>query len=246
MSQLFDYNGVAVAPSVPKRVLRTQKKTLHIDSADREQVKYYTNGEFVVYLPRTFSNVVSIRLKAAEFPPILAGTGNPPAARQHTYASSSTNSGGANVPTTTYAGDAAVTTDNYFLIDIDGLNKSDECSVNGVRSTYPDHFFAKIPAVIQSRGNSGAVTNMIAYNDNSFQENIAFYSPPLESLDKLRIRMRLHSQQGNQGFMYWTSDGAVAGAGNRGGAADFNLCFEFEYLTNGFDDYSSFETRVSR
>lgn len=240
MSQLFDYNGVAVAPSVPKRVLRTQKKTLHIDSADREQVKYYTNGEFVVYLPRTFSNVVSIRLKAAEFPPILAGGSNP-AARQHTYSTA-----GGNVPTSTYTNDVAVTTDNYFLIDIDGLNKSDECSVNGVRSTYPDHFFAKIPAVIQSRGNAGALTNMIAYNDNSFQENIALYSPPLESLDKLRIRIRLHSQQGNQGFMYWTSDGAVAGAGNRGGAADFNLCFEFEYLTNGFDDYSSFETRVPR
>ena len=173
MSQAFDYNGTVVAPSVPKKVLRTEKKVVHIDSADREQVKYYTNGDFVVYLPRKFTNVVSLRLMGAEFPPIVPGFNSAPSARQHSYFASATNSGGFNLPTASYVGDSTVTTDNYFLIDIEGLSKVDECAVNGIRSTFPDGFFAKIPAVIMSRGNSGAPSSMISYSDKMYQENIA-------------------------------------------------------------------------
>ena len=70
MSRTFDYNGFAVSKSQPKKVLRTVKKTLLIDSADRDTTKYYTNGDFVVYLPRVYENVVSMRLAAGEFPPL--------------------------------------------------------------------------------------------------------------------------------------------------------------------------------
>jgi hypothetical protein len=245
MSQAFDYNGFVVAPSVPKKTLRTVKKTIHIDSADRDQVKYYTNGDFVVYLPRRYENIVSIRLMGAEFPPLIqGGSGTQAAARQHSYFRSATNSGGMNIPATSYAGDTAVT-DNYFLIDLEGLNKTDECAVNANKSTFSDGFFAKIPAVTSNRGNIGAATNMIIYNDHSYQENIARYSPPIELLDRLHIRTRIHSQQGEQGFIYWTSDGAVAGASNRGGTAEFNLTLEIEYLTNSFDEFSSFESRLT-
>ena len=245
MSQAFDYNGFVVAPSVPKKTLRTVKKTVHIDSADRDQVKYYTNGDFVVYLPRRYENVVSIRLAGAEFPPVIqGGNSSHAAARQHPYFQSSTNSGGQNVRMTTFAGDSVVT-DNYFLIDLEGLNKSDECAVNANKSTFSDGFFAKIPAVVSTRGNISAASNMIMYNDHTYQENIARYSPPVELLDRLHIRTRLHSQQGEQGFVYWTSDGAVAGAGNRSGAAEFNLTLEIEYLTNSFDEFSSFESRLT-
>jgi hypothetical protein len=145
---------------------------------------------------------------------------------------------------TTFAGDTAVT-DNYFLIDLEGLNKIDECAVNANKSTYTDGFFAKIPAVISTRGNISAATNMIMYNDHTYQENIARYSPPIENLDRLHIRTRLHSQQGEQGFIYWTSDGLAAAAANRGGTAEFNLTLEIEYLTNSFDDFSSFESRLT-
>lgn len=245
MSQAFDYNGFVVAPSVPKKTLRTVKKTIHIDSADRDQVKYYTNGDFVVYLPRRYENIVSIRLMGAEFPPLIqGGSGTQAAARQHSYFRSATNSGGQNIPSTTYAGDTTVT-DNYFLIDLEGLNKTDECVVNANKSTFPDGFFAKIPAIVQTRGNINASTNIISYNDHSYQENIARYYPPIELLDRLHIRTRLHSQQGDQGFIYWTNDGLVASATNRGGTAEFNLTFEIEYLTNSFDEFSSFESRIS-
>ena len=245
MSQAFDYNGFVVAPSVPKKTLRTVKKTVHIDSADRDQVKYYTNGDFVVYLPRRYENVVSIRLAGAEFPPVIqGGNSSHAAARQHPYFQSSTNSGGQNVRMTTFAGDSVVT-DNYFLIDLDGLNKSDECAVNANKSTFSDGFFAKIPAVVSTRGNISAASNMIMYNDHTYQENIARYSPPVELLDRLHIRTRLHSQQGEQGFIYWTNDGLTAAAANRSGTAEFNLTLEIEYLTNSFDEFSSFESRLT-
>jgi hypothetical protein len=43
--------------------------------------------------------------------------------------------------------------------------------------------------------------------------------------------------------MYWTSNGAVAAVGNR--TVDFSLCLEIEMLDNGFDEYSSLETRIA-
>jgi hypothetical protein len=43
------------------------KKTFQIDSADRDIVKHQTNGDFIVYLPRSYKNVTSLRLKGAQF-----------------------------------------------------------------------------------------------------------------------------------------------------------------------------------
>jgi hypothetical protein len=131
----------------------------------------------------------------------------------------------------------------YFLVSLEGLNKVDETSVGANRSTFADSFFAKIPTTTTTYG----ATSFIAYNDHSTLENIATYSPPIENLDRLHITLRTHSQQDKTGFMYWTSDGGVAGSstGNTGGAANFNLTLEVEYLENAFTDFSSFETRLS-
>lgn len=319
MNQAYDYNGVVVAQSAPKKVLKTIKKTIHIDSADRDTTKYYTNGDFWVYLPRTYSNVVSIRLKDAQFPPVInypgaattatgitasspntgyvtytvgstvgisAGNtvviaGNATAgyngtfiiqsvptattlvvknattgagafstgtativsagAATHSYLSSDGLSKGQNIPSGTFAGDTLITTPTYyFLLGLEGLNKVDETSVGANKSTFADSFFAKIPATTATYG----ATSFIAYNDHSTLENIATYSPPVEMLDRLHITVRTHSQQDKSGFLYWTSDGAVATASNTGGIANFNLTLEVEYLENAFSDFSSFETRL--
>lgn len=225
MNRMFDYNGSIVSPSKAVRTLRTVKKTLMIDSNDRDLYKFTTNGDFVVYLPRVYENVLAIRLMAAEFPPLAN-------ALVHSYAVG-----------TSYASDTKVTasagiTPLYFLLDIEGLNKTDEASVGANRSTFPDSYFAKITAI--------QTTNAIEYNDHSAQENIARYTPALGKLDRLRIRTRLHGQQGNQGFIYWTSDGSVPdGTKEKTVSAQFSLSFELEFLDNTFDSFSSFETRVS-
>jgi hypothetical protein len=70
----FDRNGVLVRQSQPVKELRTAKKVLTIDSRDRDPTKYVKvnggasvsdSGDFVVYLPRVYENVVSLRLRSA-------------------------------------------------------------------------------------------------------------------------------------------------------------------------------------
>jgi hypothetical protein len=216
MNRVFDYNGTLVSASKPVKTLKTVKKTLLVDSADRD-VKFYTNGDFVVSLPRVYENVVSLRLMAAEFPLFVGGTTK----QVHSY------SNGQNaLPSSNFTNDTPIVAgDNvyYFLIDIEGLNKTDECAVDADRSTYPDSYFAKIPYLVSG--------SFVEYNDHSGQENIARYTPAIGKLDRLHIRTRLHSQQGNKGFIYWPSE--------------YSLSFEIEYLDNVFDDFSQFESRIS-
>ena len=194
MNRVFEYNGAIVAPSNPVKKLKTVKKMIVIDSGDRDSVKYTVNGDFVVYLPRVYENVVSIRLAAAEFP--------------------------SGAPTVVGAGSGGST--SYFLIDIEGLNKTDECSVGADRSGYPDGHFAKIPF------DSSVIT---FYNDHSAQENIAHYAPAIGKLDRMHIRTRYHNQKTTGGYIYWSTQ--------------YSLTFEIEMLDNVFDDFSQFETRVT-
>ena len=206
MNRVFDYNGTMVAPSTPVKKLKTVKKKLMIDSGDRDRVKYLRNGDFVVYLPRVYENVVSIRLEAGEFPSIIPGT------------NMALGSGGvfpASPPL-------------YFLIDIEGLNKTDECSVGADRSGYPDGAFAKIPIL----GGITAPQEPTFYSDSGAQENIAHYSPAIGKLDRMHIRTRLHTQKSSGDWFYWTS-------------GEISLTFEIEYLDNVFDDFSQFESRIS-
>lgn len=246
MNKVFDYNGTFVSPSKPVKELRTVKKVINIDSGDRDFVKYYTNGDFVVYLPRVYENVVSMRLMSATFPPltpVVIQTASPPqttaGAVLHSYIY------GQNLPSATWTNDTSigVATPYYFEIDIEGLNKIDETAVGGQKSTYPDSLFAKIHSVEQN----GASNVFIEYNDHSQHENIAKFSPALGKLDRLRIRTRLHSQQGNEGFMYWTSNGSPANFSGEGSnsSREYSLLLEIEMLDNGFDEFSSMESRIN-
>lgn len=235
MNRVFDYNGTLVAPSKPVKTLRTVKKTFLIDSSDRDTTKYYTNGDVVYYLPRVYENVVTIRLKSATFPRMIDVTSA--GSVTHSY------SDGQNIPSAKYSTDTKTpNTIRYFLIDIEGLNKNDETAVAANRSTFPDSFFARIPVVTS---NTTDTIYYVEYSDNNQEHNISKYTPPISKLDRMRIRMRTHAQQGNQGFLYWTTDGEVATGSNQGAGSDYSLVFEIEMLDNTFDDFSSFETRLS-
>jgi hypothetical protein len=205
MNRVFEYNGTFVSPSNPgKGVLKTVRRNLIIDSSDRDLVKYERNGEFTVYLPKVYENIITVRLVAAEFP-------NLSDALVYTRSSGA----GGVVPLSPVP--------TYFLIELGGMNKSDECAINANRSGYQGGFFAKIA----NPGDSGN----ILYNDNSGQANIANYNPPIGKLDRLQIKIRTHSQQGDSGFIYWGSE--------------FSLSLELEYIENNFDIFSSFETRIA-
>jgi hypothetical protein len=214
MNRIFDYNGRIVAPSNPVKSLTTVKKMLAVDSGDRDTGKYKWNNDFVIYLPRVYENVVSIRLVAAEFPnsePLDFSTGTPTTA----------------IPLT------------YFMLDIEGLNKSDECSTGADRSGYPDGYFAKIPTSIVTTNpspTSPPTSPPIFYSDHTNQENSGYYTPPIGKLDRMHIRVRRHEHRGTGDSLYWT-DGTDS--------LEFSLTFQVEMLDNTFDDFSSFESRIS-
>jgi len=193
MNKVFDYNGTFVSASKPVKQLKTIRKVLNIDSGDRDLTKYLRNNDIVIYLPRVYENVVSLRLMSAEIP---SGS------KQKS--------------------DNLSATGLYYLIDIEGLNKADECSKGADRSGYPDGFFAKIPADF---------TLTTFYNDHSSPENVAHYTPSIGKLDRLHIRMRTHTQKSSNDTIYWDNE--------------YSLMFEIEYIDNVFDDFSSLESRIN-
>jgi hypothetical protein len=216
----FDHNGVIVRQSQPGRQLRTVKKTLVIDSRDRDLTKFIKvnggangsdPGDYVVYLPRVYENVVSLRLKSANIEAPSGGF-----------------------------------TDNYVLLELDGLNKCDETATGANRAGFVDSWFAKInnPNITSGTTNN---TFTIFYNDLTDEPNQTRFTPPIGRLDRLHVSLRYHpatvTLTGATVNPATTSPNApiTFGVGN-----DNVFTFEIEYLDNGFDEFSSFETRLSR
>lgn len=219
----FDRNGVLVRQSQPVKELRTAKKVLTIDSRDRDPTKYVKvnggastsdPGDYVVYLPRVYENVVSLRLKSA----IIS------------------------------APESVGFTDNYILMSIEGLNKIDETATGAQRSGLVDNVFAKIsnPNLTTIDVSGNLITYTIFYNDKVDEENVTRYTPPIGRLDRFHITLRYHpstvvptattnNPATNPNFAPITF-----------GTSENSFTFEIEYLENGFDDFSSFETQMRR
>ena len=181
MNRTFDYNGVQIAPSKPVQKLRTVKRVVHIDTSDRDSnsTLYPRNGDFVVYLPRTYEKVVAINIKEAEFPITSTVTVKPwdagLSAADNSLATISANP-------------------NYFFLELEGLNKDDETSQSADRSASTGSVFAKFQVP-----NS---TERVQYNENSGATKCSYYQPALSKLDRLHVTTRLHGMKRNQ-YIYW-------------------------------------------
>jgi hypothetical protein len=219
----YDRNGTLVRTSQPVKELRTVKKTILIDSRDRDPTKYVKvvagaatsdPGDYVVYLPRPLENVVSIRLKSA----IIAA------------------------PETTNF------TDNYVLLSIEGLNKIDETAYGANKAGFIDNTFARIsnPNITSGTTNN---TYTIFYNDNVDEENIVRYTPAIGTLDRFHITLKYHSGVVPLVTVPPTpvdTTGRVLNAPITFGASQNSFTFEVEMLDNGFTDFSTFQTRVDQ
>jgi len=214
----FDRNGTIVRTTQPVRELRTIKRTILVDSRDRDPTKYVKvhagasksdPGDYVVYLPRPLENVVSVRLKSA----IIA-------------APQSTNF-----------------TDNYILVSIEGLNKIDETAYGANRAGFIDNTFARIanPNITTGTTNN---THTIYYNDNVDEENIVRYTPPIGTLDRLHITLKYHAGAASSSSAPGDVTGRVLNAPITFGTSENSFTFEVEMLDNGFTDFSSFQTRL--
>jgi hypothetical protein len=215
----YDRNGVLVRQTQPVSELRTLKKTIAIDSRDRDPTKFVKvnggasasdPGEYVVYLPRPIENVVSIRLKSA----IIA-------------APQSTNF-----------------TDNYVLLSLEGLDKIDETAFGANRAGFVDNTFAKISNPNFTKAGTGADLT-IFYNDNLDMKNITYYRPPISTLDRLHITLKYHSGTASSVSAPGDVTGRVLNAPITFGTSENSFLFEIEYLDNGFTDFSSFQTRLN-
>jgi hypothetical protein len=170
-------------------------------------------GDFVVYLPRVYENVVSLRLRSA----IVA------------------------------APQSAGFTQNYLLMSIEGLDKIDETATGAQRSGLVDNAFARISNPnMADPASETQNTFTIYYNDKVDEENVTRYTPPIGRLDRFHIVLRYHPStvvptagtnvpSTNPNFAPITF-----------GTSNHSFTFEIEYLENGFDDFSSFETGMRR
>jgi hypothetical protein len=181
MNKAYDYLGTVVSTSAPLPKLTTVKKVLYLDSADRDTNVYRTNGDFVLYLPRTYEKVTSLMIKSAEFPPFNT-------AFQRSITGSTGSTGGTNL---------------YFFLGIEGLNKSDETALGADRSTFTDSVFAKFQV-------GDDITKPLFYTESSGQHIVQEYKPPISKLDRLHIYTRLHSQQGGIGTLCWSREFSLA------------------------------------
>jgi hypothetical protein len=219
MNRAFDYNGTIISPSVPTKKLTTLRRVVHLDSADRDFNQYPTNGDMVLYLPRTYEKVVGIRVKAAEFPSLVGITD---VYYVHNYGSTGI----------TGVNDSILDPIGLYSIflDIENLNRADETSPRHQRSSFTDSTFAKfqLPAVIEEP---------ILHNESSSIHNETYYTPPIGKLDRLHLVLRTHQQKATPGFIYSSGWNAVT-------PLEYGLTLEIETLENSFDDYSSMETRI--
>ena len=214
----FDRNGTIVRTTQPVRELRTVKRTILIDSRDRDPTKYVKvnagattsdPGDYVVYLPRPLENVISVRLKSA----IIAAPSS---------------------------GNFA---DNYVELLIEGLNKIDETAYGANRAGFIDNIFARIsnPNITSGTTNNGYT---IYYNDNVDEENIVRYTPPIGTLDRLHITLKYHTGVASSTSAPGDVTGRVLNAPITFGTGENSFTFEIETLDNGFTDFSSFQTRL--
>jgi hypothetical protein len=94
-------------------------------------------------------------------------------------------------------------------------------------------------------GNSSLTTSGTAfipgtlyYNDATYDKQSVDYYPPIGRLQRLHLTLRRHQPLSSLGTT------TPLGAPIVFGSSQNSFTFEIEYLDNGFDDYSSMQTRV--
>lgn len=89
-----------------------------------------------------------------------------------------------------------------------------------------------------STGGSVFVPGILYYNDSTYDEQSVEFSPPIGRLQRLHLTLRRHLPPSSIGIAN------PVGAPIVFGASQVNFTFEIEYLDNGFNEFSSYETRL--
>jgi hypothetical protein len=89
-----------------------------------------------------------------------------------------------------------------------------------------------------SSGGTVFIPGTLYYNDATYDKQLVEYSPPIGRLQRLHITLRRHLPPGSVALT------TPLGAPITFGASQNSFTFEIEYLDNGFDDFSSMQTRL--
>lgn len=89
-----------------------------------------------------------------------------------------------------------------------------------------------------STGGTVFIPGTLFYNDATYDPQFVDFTPPISRLQRLHVTLRRHLP-----FSSITSTTPL-GAPITFGASQNSFTFEIEYLDNGFDDFSTMETRL--
>jgi hypothetical protein len=89
-----------------------------------------------------------------------------------------------------------------------------------------------------SSGGTAFISGTLNYNNSIYDKQTVEYSPPIGRLQRLHVTLRRHLPLASIGTI------TPLGAPIVFGAAQNSFTFEIEYLDNGFDDFSSMQTRL--
>jgi hypothetical protein len=85
---------------------------------------------------------------------------------------------------------------------------------------------------------SAFIPGTLYFNDATYDKQLVEYSPPLARLQRLHVTLRRHTPYSGIGTT------TPLGAPIVFGAAQNSFTLEIEYLDNGFDDFSTMQTRL--
>jgi hypothetical protein len=269
----YDRNGVFVSTSTPKPALRKCFRTLTVDSRDRDPTKFVKvvggastsdPGDYVVYLPRTFSNVTALRLKNAVIqglsfsdPYILVGLEGlnridetaPGADRAGFVDSVFAKLSWASAPTvltaTVSSAASTSTTITYTTSAAHGLFVGQIVSIAGTLAPSAYALSSVVVASIPSPTTFTVASTLNPGNSTSGSSVVTIH-PTLYYNDHLSDEQltRYNPPIGSLDRLHITLRRHTSTAPAILGSGENTFTFEIEYIDNVFDDMSSFETRL--
>lgn len=269
----YDRNGVFVSTSTPKPALRKCFRTLTVDSRDRDPTKFVKvvggastsdPGDYIVYLPRSFSNVTAIRLKNAVIqglsfsdPYILVGLEGlnrmdetaPGADRagfvDSVFAKLSWSSAPTVLTATVSSAASTSTTITYTTSAAHGLFVGQIVSIAGTLAPSAYALSSVVVASIPSP-TTFTVASTLNPGNSSSGSSVVTIHPTLYYNDHLSDEQltRYNPPIGSLDRLHITLRRHTSTAPVILGSGENTFTFEIEYIDNVFDDISSFETRL--
>jgi hypothetical protein len=154
----------------------------------------------------------------------------------------------------TGGGASSGTATTYTTLIAHGLFVGQTVCITGTTNTLHNVAFVQIASVPStttftiastvangqaSSGGTVFVPGVLYYNNHTYDDQIVEYSPPIARLQRLHVTLRRHLPPASVGTT------TPLGAPIVFGSAQNSFTFEIEYLDNGFDDFSSMQTRLS-